>query len=214
MAKQEVLSKLREALLTYDAQKTETVAREALEEGVDPLEAISRLTQTAREIGDRYGRYEIFLADLIGASEALMAGMKVLGSRMTGGEAPTIGKVVIGTVKGDIHEIGKNIVATMLTASGFQVNDIGYDVAHTAFAEAAERSGAQIIAASALMSTTMPMLNDIVDYLKATGVREKYKVMIGGGPVTNEYATEIEADGYAPDASGASKLAQDLVTRR
>jgi len=214
MSKEEVLTRLREALLTYDKEATENVAKKALETGIPPLEAIDFLTKTAQEIGEKFSKFEIFLPDLMMAADALTAGMNVLMAKIPKEKAERMGTVVIGTVKGDIHEIGKNIVATMFRASGFDVYDIGKDVDASVFAEAAEKNKADIVATSALMTTTMPMQKEIIDYFKALGIREKYIIIVGGGPVTQEYAEEIGADGYAPDPAEAVKVAKKLLEAR
>lgn len=214
MSKEEIFRKLRANLLNYDQQGTEKAAKEAIDKGVSPLEAVNVLSETARELGDKFGRFEIFLPELMMAADALTAGVNVLRAAIPGKEIPKAGVVVIGTVKGDMHSIGKNIVATMLTASGFYVQDIGEDVAASTFADAAEKYGADIVAASALMTTSMPMQKEIVDYFEGTEIREKHRIIVGGAPVTGEYAQEIGADGYGADAVKAVEVAMNLIGKK
>lgn len=214
MSEKEILEKLRNNLLNYDSEGTERTAKEALGRGVLPLEAINVLTDTARELGEKFGRGEIFLTELMMAGDALSAGMNALRDAVPKGEMSKRGTVVIGTVKGDIHDIGKNIVIAMLVASGFDVQDIGKDVSTPTFAEMAEKYRPDIVGISALMSTSTPMQKEIIEYFKAIGIRSKCAIMVGGGAVTREYAEEIGADGYAPDAVEAAKLAANLPEKR
>lgn len=147
-------------------------------------------------------------------ADAFTVGLGILKEKIPKEKVPKVGRVVIGTVKGDIHDIGKNIVATMLVAAGFDVFDIGKDVTIPMFAETAEKVKADIIAASALMTTSMTIQKDLIEYFRAVGIRDKYKIMVGGGPVTQKYAEEIGADGYAPDAIKAVEVAKNLLTAR
>jgi corrinoid protein of di/trimethylamine methyltransferase len=214
MSKEEILKELREGVLNYDEERVKKAAMRALEEGIDPFLAIKEgLTPAINEIGKKFERMEIFLPQLTIAAKAMEAGVAILEPALdkSQGEKVKLGKVVIGTVQGDIHSIGKNIVATMLRAAGFEVIDLGVDVAVDKFLEAAERAKADIIAASALMSFTKVMQRDLVEYLKSVGARDKYKLMVGGGPVNEEWAREIGADGYAEDAIKAVKVAKELL---
>lgn len=217
MTKEEIIKELREGILTYDEERVRKAAKKVLENGIDPFLAIKEgLTPAINEIGEKFERMEIFLPHLTMAAKAMEAGVAVLEPALDKSQEQKVrqGKVVIGTVQGDIHSIGKNIVMMMLKAAGFEVVDLGVDVAVDKFVEAAERENADIIAASALMSFTKVMQRDLVEYMKSVGAREKYKLMVGGGPVNEDWAREIGADGYAEDAIKAVKVAKELIEKR
>ena len=206
--KQDVLDRLRAAVVAGDETKVKEIVQEAIRENVDPLEAIEKsLIPGIREVGEKFERMELFLTNMMLSADAMKAGMSLLLPRVPKDKIPKRGTVVAGTVKGDIHEIGKNVLAALLTANGFDVHDIGSDVQASAFVRKAEEVNADIIAASALMTTTLPGQKDIVDYLKSMGKREKYVVIVGGGPTTAEWAEDIGADGYAETAVDGVKLA-------
>lgn len=217
MAKKEIFERMRHAVLNYDRDAAERAARQALEAGIDPVEAIeSGFSKAIKELGDRFERMEIFLPHLLVGAEAMEAGVGVLESEIIRRGVGSVkrGTVVIGTVEGDIHDIGKTLVSTMLRAAGFRVYDLGKDVPIPKFVETAEDVKADIIAASALLNTTMRSQRDIVEYLATTGLRNKYSVMVGGAPVSSEWAKEIGADGYAKDAVEAVEVAQNLLKGR
>jgi len=208
-----LLDKIRLDLFNYDEKAIKADVEKALEEGSSPLEVIDVLSGCMREIGDKFARLELFLTDLMMAGDTMKVALEILLPKIPKEKISTKGKIVIGTVKGDIHDIGKNIVSAMLTASGFEVYDIGKDVSASKFLEEAEKVKADIIGASALMTTTMPALKDLIDYIKAKNLRNKYKIIIGGGPVTKEYAEEIGADAYAENAVEAIKVIENLIKK-
>jgi corrinoid protein of di/trimethylamine methyltransferase len=193
----------------------EDLTRKFLAEGKDPLDMIAALTETMNKLGELFERLEIFLPQLILAGEALTASVEILRPRiMENGEqkAPK-GKVVIGVVKGDLHAIGKNIVKLMLDTNGFEVKDLGYDVDSLTFIKEAEAMGADIIGASSLMTTTMPGQKEIIELLKEKGLRDRYKVVIGGAPTGQEWADQIGADLWCEDAISAPKLMAELLSK-
>jgi len=215
LSKEKIFERMRQGLLNYNADEVEKTSKEAVAQGIDPLEATNVLTDTIKELGEKFGRMEIFLPELMMAAEAMKAGVAVLEPAMKASKKSVakLGTFLIGTVKGDIHDIGKTIVSTMLTASGFKVVDVGNDAPSSAFLEAAESNKADIIGLSALMTTTMSSMEETINYFKEKGVRDKYKIMIGGAPVTKEYADEVGADGYGKDASEAVDVAKRLVAK-
>jgi len=195
---------------TADAQD---IARKYLDEGKDPLEMIAALTETMNKLGELFARLEIFLPQLILAGEALTASVDILRPKImeAGEQGAPKGKVVIGVVKGDLHEIGKNIVKLMLDTNGFEVKDLGYDVDSITFIKEAEAMGADIIGASSLMTTTMPGQKEIIELLKAKGIRDRYKVVIGGAPTGKEWADQIGADLWCEDATSAPRMMAELL---
>jgi trimethylamine corrinoid protein len=206
--KQDVLERLRAAVVAGDETKVTEIVQEAIRENVDPLEALEKsLIPGIREVGEKFEKMEVFLTSMMLSADAMKAGMNLLLPRIPKDKIPKRGTVVAGTVKGDIHEIGKNVLASLLIANGFDVHDIGCDVQASAFVRKAEEVNADIIAASALMTTTLPGQKDILDYLKSLGKREKYVVIVGGGPTTAEWAEDIGADGYAETAVDGVRLA-------
>ena len=203
---------------TVEAGKTdeaENIAHKLLDEGKDPLEMIAALSETMNKLGDLFERLEIFLPDLILAGEALTASVDILRPKImeTGEQGAPRGKVVIGVVKGDLHAIGKNIVKLMLDTNGFEVKDLGYDVDSLTFIKEAEAMGADIIGASSLMTTTMPGQKEIIELLKEKGIRDKYKVVIGGAPTGKEWADQIGADLWCEDATSAPRLMSELLKK-
>ncbi len=211
MSEKEILEKLKQALYSYSSKETEKVAQETLEKGIDPMNAINALTEAVRQIGERYGRMELFLGQLIKAGDAMKAGMNVLVPNIPLDKKPKTRKVVIGTVKGDIHSIGKKMVCAMIMAEGFEIYDIGEDVPTKKFIEMAEEVGADIIATSALLTSTMPYQKELIEFLKAKGLRDKYKIMVGGSPTSKAWAEEIGADAWAIDAVKAAKEAKRIL---
>jgi len=215
MSEEKLLRKLSEAVIARDSEAVVKAAQESIEKGVDPVKAIERgLSVGAIAVGDKFDRLEIFLTDLMMAADAMKAGLDVLLPLISKEKILKKGTVVSGTVKGDIHDIGKNILAALLSANGFDVHDLGVDVSTSKFIEEAEKVRADIIALSALMSSTIGGQKDVIDYLRETGKREKFIIMVGGGPTTREWAEEIGADGYAETATEAVKLALDLVKKK
>jgi trimethylamine corrinoid protein len=214
LSREEVFAKLRRGILEYDAEMTERAANDVIDKGFSVAEAVAVLSEAIRQVGEKYARVEIFLADLMLAADAMQAGSRPLLSRMLESERPRLGTFVIGTVQGDIHDIGKNIVIAMLTSAGFDVHDLGKDCPAPRFAEQAEAVRADIVGASSLMTTTQPVLRDIFSYFKETGIRSKYKIMVGGAAVTKEYAEQIGADGYSPNAVEAVDDAKSLLAGR
>ena len=207
-----VFKSLGEAILTYDSAAAEKAAKDAIKSKVDPVEAIEKGLVPAIEIvGDKFEKMEIYLPELMLAADAMKTAMGLLLPLIPKDRMVSKGTVVIGTVQGDVHEIGKNIVSNMLMANGFSVVDLGVDVKTTAFVEEAKRVGAKIIGASALMSSTIGSQKDIIDYLVSLKERKKYAVMVGGGPTTGEWSKEIGADGWGEDAATSVKLANKLV---
>jgi len=188
------------------------LAQKALDEGIDPLEAITNgYVAGVNEVGESFACGSAFLPELVMAGEAMKAAIAVLEPSMkaAGTERKILGKVVLGTVEGDIHEIGKSLVGTMLTSSGFEVYDMGVDVSTADFLAKAEEVGADIIGLSALLTTTMVKQKDVIDEVTKRGL--KVKVMVGGAPVTREWVHKIEADGYSEDAIGAVNVAKELM---
>lgn len=216
MDKKEVFEAIRGAIIDGSGAEASRIAQSALEE-IDPLDMVNEgLMPAMNTVGERFGRGELFLPEMLEAAEAWEETMKVLKPKMLEKEESIlkVATVVIGTVQTDIHEIGKNIVAYMMTASGFEVHDMGIDVPASKFVEKAEQVDADIIAASAIMTTTMPYQKDIIDYLEARGLRNKYIVLVGGGVVNQDWADEIGADGYGELVSDAVDVAKQLLAER
>ena len=193
------------------AAEAEAGVEAALEAGV-PADAIlnQSLITAMDEVGRRFENGDFFVPEMLIAARAMQAGLKLLKPRLVEANVKSAGKVAIGTVKGDLHDIGKNLVAMMLEGTGFEVRDLGVDVPPEAFVKAAQ-DGAQVIGMSALLTTTMNKMEDTIEALRAAGLREKVKVLIGGAPVTQDFANRIGADAFAPDASSAARIARQLV---
>jgi len=209
----ETLENLKRVVKEYDAEAAADWARKALNNKVDPITAMNAVTEAIREVGDRFGKGELWLPDLVGATGAMQAAMHILEaeSKRTGAKRQSLGTVVIGTVFGDIHNIGKDMVSTLLIAGGFEVRNLGVNIKAEEFIEAVEKYKADILAMSALLTTTALEQRKVIDALKEKGIRKKVKVMVGGGAITADFAKSIGADGYDPTASGAVKLAKRLV---
>jgi len=214
MSNEELFAQMAQAIIDGDPEGAEALARKALELGVDPLEAINRgFTPGINRVGELFASGEYFLPDLVIGGEAMKAAVAVLEPELARRqeERKVLGKVIIGTVEGDIHEIGKTLVATMLSANGFQVKDVGVDVSAEAFVAAVREMGANLVGLSALLTTTMLNQRKVIEALQKAGLRDQVKVMVGGAPVTRQWAEEIGADGYAEDAVGSVALAKKLV---
>ena len=203
------------AVLKGDSDLAESLASRAVEEGMPVLEVIENgFVKGIREVGRLWEEGEIFLPELVMGAEAMKRAMSVLEPELVkeaSGSLPEPKKVVIGTIQGDIHDIGKTLVATMLSANGFEVEDLGADVPVEMFVEKAVDSGAVCIAVSALLTTTMPGQKKVIEELEKRGLREDIRVMVGGAPCSREWAGEIGADGYATDAVSAVELAKELA---
>jgi corrinoid protein of di/trimethylamine methyltransferase len=214
---QEAFAAMRQSVLDGDADEAERLAVLALQGGTDPLAAINEgFVPGMTTVGEQFGCGEAFVPDLMMAAEAMKKALAVLepALRAGGGERPTLGRVVLGTVKGDIHEIGKSLVGLLLSAGGFEVHDLGVDVAYEKFADKVAEVNADLVGVSALLTTTMPGQAQVIQALEAAGLRPRVKVMVGGAPVSRSWAEQIGAEGYSEDALGALQLAKTLVERR
>lgn len=216
MSEQEILDRLREAVIRADVEAVESAAKMALAAGIDPLRAIEEgLAVGLREVGGRFSKLELFLSDMMLSAEAMTQGAKVLrASISTKREAMRSGTIIIGTVKGDIHDIGKNIVSALLTANNYDVHDLGTDVPAEEFILKANETKADVIGLSALLSTTMPAQEEVVKRLVETGERQRFRVIVGGAPVREEWAMQIGADAYGKDAADAVAKLNQLVRRQ
>jgi len=209
----EVLENLKKAILGYDRQGAASLARKAVQEKIDPIEVLEAMTAGIRQVGDGFGKGELWLPELVGAAAAMEAAAPIIEEEIQRLDArrESLGTVVIGTVYGDIHTIGKTMVATLLTADGFVVSDLGINVSAEGFVEGIKRHKADILAMSALMTTTAPEQRKVIETLQKEGLRDKVKIMVGGGAISQEFADSIGADGYDPTAPGAVKLARTLA---
>lgn len=196
------------------AKNVKALVQEALDEGKDPKAILNDgLLAGMMVIGEKFKNNEVFVPEVLVAARALNAGLAILEPKLVEVGNEPVGKVVIGTVKGDLHDIGKNLVAMMLKGVGFEVTDIGVDVEPTSFIEKAEEIGANIICMSALLTTTMPSMQAVIDELNSRGLRDKYIVMVGGAPVNQSFADQIGADYYTPDAATCAETAKAAVAK-
>ena len=207
------LKEVFESVLAGNQNGTEEKVQEALDQNIDPGEILnSGLIAAMSEVGERFERGDYYVPEMLVAARAMQAGLALLKPLLMEADVRSAGTVVIGTVKGDLHDIGKNLVAMMLEGAGYEIIDLGTDVSPSQFAEAAREHTPDVIGMSALLTTTMPEMENTIEALEDIGVREKVKVIIGGAPVTQEHATKIGADGFAPDASRAVTLLRQLST--
>jgi 5-methyltetrahydrofolate--homocysteine methyltransferase len=213
MSKEELIDKLAQAVIDGEPEDAEELAKQALDQGLDPLACINEgLTKGIDRVGELFASGEYFLPDLVIGGEAMKTALSVLEPALAENqEREVAGRVVLGTVEGDLHEIGKTLVGTMLTANGFQVTDIGIDQPASEFVTAVKEAGATLVGASALLTTTIPEQQKIIEALEEAGLRDQVKVMVGGAPVTQAWADKIGADGYAEDAIAAVAVAKKLV---
>ena len=211
---EEIYGKLAQAVVDGEPEDAEEIAQDALDKGLDPLACINEgLSPGIDRVGELFATGEYYLPDLIMGGDAMKAALTILEPALTGDQGRDIlARVVLGTVEGDLHEIGKTLVGTMLTANGFQVTDIGVDKTSADFIDAVRQSGATLIGASALLTTTMLQQQKLIEALEEAGLREQVKVMIGGAPVTETWAEQIGADGYAEDAISAVAEAKRLAS--
>jgi 5-methyltetrahydrofolate--homocysteine methyltransferase len=191
------------------------VTKSLLDSGVDPLDVINKgLIAGMDRVGVLFKNNEMFVPEVLMSAKAMNAGVEVVKEKQQAFDMPSLGKVVIGTVRGDLHDIGKNLVAMMMESSGFTVYNLGVDIEPAKFVEAVKEYRPDIVAMSALLTTTMMNMKETIDALKEAGLKDKVKVIIGGAPITQEFADEIGADGYAPDAASATELCKQLVGGR
>ena len=220
MKKEEIFKNLFDAVVELDAQKGKDAATLLIKENYSPLEGIENgLSKGMTVIGEKFNKLEIFLPELMMAAEVFNAAMTILKPHIatdSSGKSKSAkkGTVLIGTVKGDIHKIGKDIVAMLLETGGFEVHNIGEDVSTSAFIEEAGKVDADIIALSSLLTTTMAAQKDLIDVLKELGQREKYLIMVGGAPISQKWADEIGADIYGEDAERAVSLASEFMSKK
>ena len=207
------LTKLYDSVVSGDAKAVQALTQQALAEGVDPLKLVNEYMVPAMdEVGRRFEANEYFVPELLISARAMKAALEIIRPLLTARGDQPLGRVAIGTVKGDLHDIGKNLVGSLLEGGGFEVIDLGVNVTPEKFIETVNAKNANIIAMSALLTTTMPSMKTTIDALKQAGVRDKVKVLIGGAPITQKYADEIGADGYSENAVGAVALAKKAVT--
>ena len=207
-----VLDELREAVIDGQAKLAVAAATQGLEQGI-PAELLLQdgLIAAMREVGRLFEENEIYVPEMLVAARAMKATVAVLKPRLIEHAVQSSGTVAIGTVQGDLHDIGKNLVAMMLQGSGFEVVDLGTDVPPERFVEAI-RAGADVVGMSALLTTTMTSMHDVVEAITAAGLRDRVRIIVGGAPITAKYAAQIGADGYAPDASKAVRKVRELLT--
>ena len=213
---EDMLRQMAQSIIDGDADAATVLAKESISANMDPLEAISKgFVAGVNSVGDAFGRGEAFLPELVMAGEAMKAAVATLDPELKrrGSERQILGRIVIGTVEGDIHEIGKSLVATMLGASGFDVIDLGVDTPGDKLIGKALEVKADILAMSALLTTTMVRQREVIEELEKEGLRQQIKVMVGGAPVTRDWVATIRADGYSEDAIGAVALAKQLVSK-
>lgn len=211
---EEILNAMKEAIIDGDADEAADLAKKAIEEGINPLDALENgYGKGMSVLGDQFESGEVYLPDLLLAEEAMNAAVKILQPKIAElkEQASTKGKVVLGVVQGDVHDIGKNIIKLFLTVSGYEVVDLGRDVSVKNFIDTAKAENADIIAASALMTTTMIFMPELIKQLGELGIRDDFKVMVGGAPVVREWAKEMGADGYGRTTGEAIAEADRLV---
>ena len=212
MDKQELYDQLFDNIMDFDGPAAAETAQAIVDNGHDVLDAIAVATEAMNEVGDKFECGDFFLPHLMRAGEAMKQCMKVLSSQLDAeGTVKKKGTVIISAVSGDIHDIGKNLVGTMLSVHGFDVVDLGVDVSPMEIAEAAERENARFIALSSLMTTSMPYQKDVLEVLNEMGLRERFYVVVGGGPVTAGFAQDIGADGWGLSAVSAVKVCDELL---
>lgn len=209
----DIIDGLKQAVIDYDSEAAVNWAKKVVSNKIAPIKAIEALTEAIRHVGDRFSDGELWLPDLVGAAEAMQAAMPIIEDELnrTGVKRESQGIIVIGTVYGDIHNIGKDMVSTLLTAAGFEVHNLGVNIKAEEFLGAIDKFGANILAMSALLTTTAPEQRKVIESLEKKGIRDRVRVMVGGGAITQEFADEIGADGYDPTAPGAVGLARRLV---
>jgi 5-methyltetrahydrofolate--homocysteine methyltransferase len=206
------LSKLKEAILNGDAAGATAAAKDLMAASTDPLEVVTQgISPSMAEVGRRFEAGEYFVPELLVAARATKAVFEVIRPAMARRGTEPAGRVVIGTVKGDLHDIGKNLVAAMLEGGGFEVIDLGVNVGPDRIINAVKEKNAQLVGLSALLTTTMPEMKNAVEALKGAGLRDRVKVMIGGAPVTQQFAQEVGADGFGENAASAVGLARKLL---
>jgi len=211
---EELFKKMSQSILDGDSDAAIALAKQAIEAGIDPLDAITKgFVIGVNQVGESFSCGQAFLPELVMAGEAMKAAVATLEPEMQkrGTVRQVFGKVVLATVEGDIHEIGKTLVGTMLSASGFQVYDLGVDVPSARIIDKVKEVDADLVGLSALLTTTMVKQREVIEELDKLGLRKKVKVMVGGAPVTRDWVQKIEADGYSEDAIGAVGLAKQLV---
>jgi len=210
---EEILGKIRDAIVNLDIDGVQNACKEAIEAGIPAYKAVTDgMAKGMVIVGEKYENNEYFLAELIMAGETMKEGMIVLEPHLKSGELKKIGKVAIGTVRGDLHDIGKNVVVTLLGAAGFDIVDLGVDVPSEKFVEAVKENNPDILGMSALLTTTMIEMESVIKALKKAGVRDKVKIIIGGAPITQEYADKIGADAAARDAVQGVNICKSWVT--
>ncbi len=211
---EDLFNAMAQSIIDGEPEMAAQLAQQAIEQGIDPLDAINKGYVSGLDyVGEKFAQCEMFLPDLVLAGEAMKAAVSVLEPEMKrrGTERQMLGKVVLGTVEGDIHDIGKTLVATMLSAGGFEVHDLGVDVPINTFVEKAREVNADIVGVSALLTTTMVKQRNVIEALAEAGLRPRVKVMVGGAPVTSSWVEQIGADGYSEDAFGAVAVAKKLM---
>ena len=208
-----IFDNLKKAILEYDSKASAEWAQKAMDEKLDPVKVMDAMTEAIQIVGEGFGRDELFLPELVGAGEAMEAATPIIEAELkrTGAKRESAGTVVLGTVFGDMHNIGKSMVATMLITNGFEVVDLGINVESGQFIKAVKEHNADIVAMSALLTTTVQEQKNVIEALIKEGLRDKVKVMVGGGAISHEFADKIGADGFAPSAPGAAELARQLL---
>jgi 5-methyltetrahydrofolate--homocysteine methyltransferase len=206
------IQELFNAVIAGNADLTKAKVQSALDSNIDPPQILNEgMIAAMAEVGERFEKGEFYVPEMLIAARAMQQGLSILKPHLQQSDLVSEGSVIIGTVKGDLHDIGKNLVAMMLEGAGFEVIDIGTDVSEDTFLQAAKDNEAQVVAMSALLTTTMPNMKTVIEAFQEAGLREEIKVIIGGAPVTESYAQEIGADGYASDASRAVKVTKALL---
>jgi 5-methyltetrahydrofolate--homocysteine methyltransferase len=207
------LQELFDAILSGNAEQAKQKVQAALDLDLEPSQILNQgMIAAMAEVGERFEKGEYFVPEMLIAARAMQQGLLILKPHLQQSDLVSQGKVVIGTVKGDLHDIGKNLVSMMMEGAGFEMVDLGTDVSAEKFLEAVKQTEANVVAMSALLTTTMPNMKTVIQALKEAGLRDQVKVVIGGAPVTENYAQEIGADGYASDASRAVKMTKTLLS--
>jgi 5-methyltetrahydrofolate--homocysteine methyltransferase len=210
-----MLDDLRQSVIDGDMNKTQELVQKTLAGKMPPEQILKDgLISAMEEVGRRFECGEFYVPEMLISARAMKSGLALLRPHLIAANVQAVGKVVIGTVQGDLHDIGKNLVCMMLEGAGFEMIDLGADVSSDKYIAAVKEHRPDLVACSALLTTTMPRMENVIRSLKEAGLRDRVKVMIGGAPVTDKYATDIGADGYAPDAGSAASLAKKLILKK